>query len=206
VSFYRDHIVPHLVYWAMRNRQLQPYRERVASGAGGRVLEIGIGSGLNLSFYPRQVEEVVGLEPAHGLIRMAQKAAGRSRLKVTLIEGSAESIPLERNSIDTVVMTWTLCSIPDAHAALVEMFRVLRPDGQLLFVEHGLAPDDKIRRWQHRLTPLWKRFAGGCHLNRPISGLITKANFEITELDTAYMEGPRLMTFFYVGRAKPIQR
>ena len=204
MGFYADRIVPHLVNWAMRNQQLRPYRERVTSAAEGRVLEIGIGSGLNVPLYPQQVREIVGLEPAHRLVLMAQKAAEGSGSKVSLIEGSGESIPLEANSIDTVVMTWTLCTIPDPIAALVEMRRVLRPSGQLLFVEHGLAPEQKVRKWQHRLTVIWKRIAGGCHLDRPIRELIEKAGFAITQLETGYMvEGPRLMTFFYQGRARP---
>ena len=203
MGFYGDRIVPYLVHWGMRNRHLQPYRERVTSAAEGRVLEIGVGSALNLPLYPQRVCEIVGLEPAHRLVGMAREAAGRSRLKMTLVEASAESIPLEANSIDTVVTTWTLCTIPDPVTALAEMRRVLRPTGQLLFVEHGLAPEQKIRSWQHRLTPIWKRIAGGCHLNRPIRDLIRQGGFEITHLDTSYMEGPRMMTFFYEGRAKP---
>jgi ubiquinone/menaquinone biosynthesis C-methylase UbiE len=203
VGFYEDRIVPCLVSWAMRNRQLQPYRERVTSAAEGRVLEVGIGSGLNLPLYPQQVCEIVGLEPAHRLIGMARKAVGRARLKATLIEGNAESIPLDRNSIDTVVTTWTLCTISDPMGALLEMRRVLRASGRLLFVEHGLAPEERIRRWQNRLTPVWKRFTGGCHLDRPIPELIEKAGFQITQLDMGYAEGPRLMTFFYQGRAIP---
>lgn len=201
MGFYQNRIVPHLVNWAMRNRQLQPYRECVASAATGRVLEVGIGSGLNLAFYPKEVREIVGLEPAHQLIGMARQAAERTGLKVPMIEGSAESIPLASGSIDTVVTTWTLCTIHDPVGALLEMHRVLRPGGQLLFVEHGLAPEEKIRRWQHRVDPVWKRFAGGCHLDRPIRELIEKAGFQIAELDMAYAEGPRLMTFFYRGRA-----
>jgi ubiquinone/menaquinone biosynthesis C-methylase UbiE len=184
-------------------RRLEPYRQRVASEAEGRVLEIGIGSGLNISFYPQKVGEILGLEPSGRLLQMTKHTAGRFPLTVRLIEGSAEAIPLHRHSIDTVVTTWTLCSIPDALGALGEMRRVLRPGGQLLFVEHGLAPEDNIRKWQNRLTPIWKRIAGGCHLNRPIDELIQEAGFEITQMDTGYMEGPKLMTFFYQGRAKP---
>ena len=204
MGFYQDRILPHLVNWAMRNRQFEPYRKRVASTAEGRVLEIGIGSGLNLIFYPPRVREVLGLEPSERLLSMTRKAAGRSGLGVALIEGSAEAIPIDRNSIDTVVTTWTLCTIPNALQALMEMRRVLRPNGRLLFVEHGLAPEQKIRKWQNRLTPVWRRIAGGCHLNRPILELIEKAGFEITYLDTGYMEeGPKLMTFFYQGSARP---
>jgi ubiquinone/menaquinone biosynthesis C-methylase UbiE len=134
---------------------------------------------------------------------MARQTAGQTRLRVLFIEGSAESIPLDRNSIDTVVTTWTLCTIPNPVRALLEMRRVLRPSGQLLFVEHGLSPEEKIRRWQNRLTPVWKRIAGGCHLNRPIRELIEKAGFHIAQLDMRYTEGPRIMTFFYQGRAIP---
>jgi ubiquinone/menaquinone biosynthesis C-methylase UbiE len=203
VGFYQNRIVPHLVNWAMGDRRFEPYRERVISAAEGRVLEIGIGSGLNLAFYPQQVREIVGLEPAERLLGMAREAAGRSGLNVTLIEGSAEAIPLEAKSIDTVVTTWTLCTIPNPPGALLEVRRVLRSNCQLQFVEHGLAPEDQICRWQNRLTPLWKRVAGGCHLNRPIRRLIEDAGFAITQLDTGYAEGPRPMTFFYQGRARP---
>jgi len=203
VSFYNDHILPHLINLAMRNRELTPYRERVVSRAEGRVLEIGIGSGLNLPFYGTRVEQIIGLEPAARLLEMAQDRSGRSKQPVTFVSGSAEAIPLDDHSIDTVVTTWTLCSIPDAVGALKEMRRVLRPGGQLLFVEHGLAPEDTIQKWQNRLTPLWKRIGGGCHLNRPIRALIESAGFNITSLDTGYVKGPKPMTFLYEGRASP---
>jgi len=203
MSFYDEHVLPHLINLSMRNRELRPYRERVASRAQGRVLEIGIGSGLNLPLYGPRVEEVLGLEPAAPLLAMARKMTGCSARPVTLIAGSAEAIPIENHSIDTVVTTWTLCSIPDAIGALQEMHRVLRPGGQLLFVEHGLAPEDNIQRWQNRLTPLWKRIGGGCHLNRPIGTLIESSGFDITQLETGYMKGPKPMTFLYEGRATP---
>ena len=203
MSFYNDHILPHLINLAMRNRELTPYRERVVSRAEGRVLEIGIGSGLNLPFYGTRVEQIIGLEPAARLLEMAQDRSGRSKQPVTFVSGSAEAIPLDDHSIDTVVTTWTLCSIPDAVGALKERRRVLRPGGQLLFVEHGLAPEDTIQKWQNRLTPLWKRIGGGCHLNRPIRTLIESAGFNITSLDTGYVKGPKPMTFLYEGRASP---
>jgi ubiquinone/menaquinone biosynthesis C-methylase UbiE len=203
MGFYDHRILPHVINLAMRNRELLPYRERVLSSARGRVLEIGIGSGLNLPFYGTQVEEILGLEPVTKLIAMAQSAAERSKAPVTFISGSAETIPVDDHSIDTVVTTWTLCSIPNAVGALREMRRVLKPDGQLLFVEHGLAPEENIRKWQNRLTPLWKRIGGGCHLNRPIGTLIESAGFGIMRLDTGYMKGPRPMTFLYEGCAAP---
>ena len=142
MAFYQEHIVPHLVNLAMRNRELSPYRERVLRAAEGRVLEIGIGAGPNLKFYPPRVTEILALEPSLKLITMAQRAAGKSRAAVVFIEASAEAIPLEASSVDTVVMTWTLCSVADASQALSEMRRVLKPSGQLLFVEHGQAPED----------------------------------------------------------------
>lgn len=203
MGFYQDRILPHLVNLSMRNRRLLPYRERVISSAEGRVLEIGIGSGLNLPFYPPRMTELLGLEPAPRLIAMARRAASRSTLTVKFIEGSAEAIPLGDESVETVVTTWTLCTIPEAMDALTEMRRVLRPSGQLLFVEHGLAPDARVRKWQDLLTPAWKRIGGGCHLNRPIRDLIERAGYRIERLETGYMKGPKPMTFMYEGRARP---
>jgi ubiquinone/menaquinone biosynthesis C-methylase UbiE len=203
MGFYDDRILPHLIDLSMRNRELRPYRERVISQAAGRVLEIGAGSGVNLPIYGPQVNEVVGLEPSPRLLAMARRVADRARTRVTLTAGSAESLPLDAASVDTVVTTWTLCSIPDAVRALNEMRRVLRDGGQLLFVEHGLAAEPGVQAWQNRLTPLWRRFSGGCHLNRPIQALIEAGGFDITQLDTGYMKGPRPMTYLYEGRARP---
>jgi ubiquinone/menaquinone biosynthesis C-methylase UbiE len=203
VSFYSDHILPHVINLAMRNRQLTPLRERVVSRAEGRVLEIGIGSGLNLPFYGKRAEHLFGLEPAGRLLTMAQSRAAGSQRSVTFVAASAEAIPLDDHSIDTIVTTWTLCSIPDAMTALHEMRRVLRSEGQLLFIEHGLAPEASVQRWQDRLTPLWSKIGGGCHLNRPIRTLIENAGFAVTELDTGYIKGPKPMTFLYQGRAQP---
>lgn len=204
MSFYENRILPHLVNLAMRNRHLLPYRERVVSAAEGRVLEIGIGSGLNLPFYTSHVREILGLDPVPGLITMARRAAENTGLPVTFLEYSAEQIPLENASVDTVVVTWTLCSIPDAGQALREMRRVLKPGGQLLFVEHGLAPEPRVRRWQDWLTPIWKRCSGGCHLNRPIQALIDGNGFAVAQIETGYMKGPRPMVFLYEGRACPL--
>lgn len=203
MSFYEDHVLPHVINLAMRNRFLLPYRERAIAAAEGRVLEIGIGSGLNLPLYGTQVSEVLGIEPAPRLLGMAQHAASRAHIPTKLVQGSAESIPLDDSSVDTVVTTWTLCTIPEVLAALRELRRVLKPEGQLLFVEHGQSPEARVRKWQDRLTPAWKYIGGGCHLNRPISDLIEHAGFAITHLDTGYMKGPKPMTFMYEGRARP---
>ncbi len=156
------------------------------------MLEIGIGSGMNLPLYGKPVQEVIGLDPSPRLLAMAQRKTTHSSVVVEFIEGSAEAIPLNQNSVDTVITTWTLCSIPRVSLALNEMRRVLKSDGQLLFVEHGLAPEESVQRWQNRLTPLWKCLGGGCHLNRPIR-----------QIETGYMKGPKPMTFMYEGRARP---
>jgi SAM-dependent methyltransferase len=204
VGLYRKLIVPRLTDLAMRNKRLGPYRERVIGAAAGRVLEIGVGSGLNLTRYPPAVQELLALEPDPKLMAMARNASpvtGAGR--IGFIEGSAERIPLENGSIDTVVSTWTMCTIPDIRLALDEMHRVLKPSGRLLFVEHGLAPDTGVQKWQNRLNPLWTRVGGGCHLNRPIEALITAAGFEMDRLHTGYMPGPKLMTYMYEGTARP---
>lgn len=203
MGFYGDVILPRLCHLAMRNERLVPYRERVIGGARGRVLEIGVGSGVNLPFYGSGVREVLALEPAAPLIDMARAVPRKSALPIRFLEASAEAIPLDDRSVDTVVTTWTLCTIPQADMALSEMRRVLRPGGRLLFVEHGLAPDEGVRRWQNRLTPAWKCISGGCHLNRPIRAAIEAGGFRLDRLETGYMTGPKPMTFMYEGSAEP---
>src|SRR5262245_21636552 len=159
MGFYQERIVPYLVYMAMRQETLVAYRERVVSGATGRILEIGIGSGANLRYYGDQAKHVIGIDPSVKLLEMAAEADKRAGLSVELVKGSAELIPIEDRTIDTVLTTWTLCSISDVNRAISEMRRVLKPGGRLLFVEHGLSPDDNVRRWQNRLNPIWKRVA-----------------------------------------------
>jgi ubiquinone/menaquinone biosynthesis C-methylase UbiE len=189
MGFYQDQIIPLLINWSMRQRNLTAYRSRIIPAAEGRVLEIGIGSGLNLPFYSRNVTHVIGLEPSPKLMAMARRVERTGCESVEFIEGSAEAIPVKDASVDTVVTTWTLCSIPDALRALRDMRRVLRPGGHLLFVEHGRAPDPKVMWWQDRLTPVWKRLGGGCHLNRAIGTLIEDAGFQFDRLETGYMRG-----------------
>jgi ubiquinone/menaquinone biosynthesis C-methylase UbiE len=203
MGFYNDIVLPKLCHLAMRNPRLVSYRERIIAAADGRVLEVGIGSGLNLPFYPAAVQEIIGLEPSPRLVAIARKAAQETVCPVTFLEDSAEAIPLGNRSIDTIVTTWTLCSIPRAATALSEMRRVLKPGGRLLFVEHGLAPDEAVRKWQAWLTPAWKRLSGGCHLNRPIRTMIEDAGFHLDQLKTGYMPGPKPMTFMYEGAARP---
>ena len=202
MGLYQRFILPRLINLAMRNGQLAPYRQRVIGLASGRVLEIGIGSGLNLPFYTAHAAEILGLDPHPQLVDMASRQM--SSVPAKIMEGSAESIPMRDASVDTVVTTWTLCTIPDVTAALREVRRVLKPGGQLLFVEHGLAPEERIRQWQHRLTPLWKGIAGGCHLDRPIADLVRNAGFEIVHMEIGHMPGPKPMTFMYEGSAHPV--
>jgi len=204
MGFYENRILPRLLDFAMRQEQLVEYRRRCAGAARGRVLEIGVGSGRNLPFYGAGTTEVIGLDPSARLLEMARENRPKSSpASIELIEGGAESIPLDDASVDTVLTTFTLCSIPEVEKALGEVRRVLAPSGRLLFVEHGRSPDSKVTRWQDRLTPMWKRIAGGCHLNRPMRELLESAGFEIESVETGYIQGPKPMTFLYEGRARP---
>lgn len=203
MSFYNDIVLPRLTNLIMHNRLLLPYRKRVVESAEGRVLEIGIGSGLNIPFYGSGVREIVGLEPSPQLVSMARQVAERAQVPVTFIEESAEAIPLEDGAVDTVVSTWTMCTVPEAGRALGEIRRVLKRGGRLLFAEHGLAPEVSVRRWQNWITPVWKRIGGGCHLNRPIREMIANAGFRFEHLESAYMRGPKPFTFMYEGSARP---
>lgn len=204
MGLYRRRVVPWLVEAAMRSAELAPYRARVVGAAAGRVLEVGVGGGLNFARYGPAVERIIGLDPAPRLLARAAARRDEAPAPVELVHATAEAIPLATASIDCIVMTWTLCSIPDPLAALREMRRVLRPDGALLFVEHGRSPEPGVARWQDRLTPLWRRLAGGCHLNRPIDALIAGGGLAIEALRCGYMpRGPRLATYLYEGRARP---
>jgi ubiquinone/menaquinone biosynthesis C-methylase UbiE len=202
MGFYDDFILPRLLDLAMSNKQLLPFRERVSGAAEGRVLEIGVGSGRNLPFYRSRASEILALEPSPKLVAMARGAAD-SGVPVHFLEASAETIPLDDGTIDSVVTTWTLCSIPRADSALAEMRRVLRPGGRLLFAEHGQAPSASVRWWQDRLTPAWRRISGGCHLNRPILSMIEDAGFRVERIETGYIPGPKPLTFMYEGSARP---
>jgi ubiquinone/menaquinone biosynthesis C-methylase UbiE len=202
MGVYQRWIVPRLVDLAMRNRLLDDYRQRTIETARGLVLEVGVGSGLNLPFYGRGVDRVCGIDLSPELLRLAHARAADAVVPVSLLRASAEHLPFAVAVFDTIVMTWTLCSIASPLAALMEMRRVLKPGGDLLFVEHGLSPEIRIARWQRWLTPCWKRIGGGCHLDRKMDDLIRAAGFPINAVETAYMKGPKPWTFMYRGSAK----
>ncbi|MDX5328430.1 MAG: class I SAM-dependent methyltransferase [Marinobacter sp.] len=207
MSFYEDRVLPHIIDKACSMGQVMKLRSQIVPRARGRVLEVGMGSGINLEFYDQsRVEMVYGLEPSEGMRRKALPNLNRSPIAVEWLDLPGEKIPLEDNSVDTVLLTFTLCTIPDWHAALLQMKRVLKPGSDLLFLEHGEAPHETVRKWQHRITPGWKMFAGGCHLNRQIADLIRHAGFEIQELENLYMpNAPKIAGFIYKGRAtKPV--
>ena len=203
MGFYAKHVLPHAIDFAMRDKETSRIRAEVIPRAHGMVLEVGIGSGLNLPFYSDRVTRVYGVDPSLELQKIARTRARAASVAVEFLAQSAEeSLPLDDQSIDTVVITWTLCSIPDVSKALLQIKRVLKPTGQLIFVEHGLAPEPSVQSWQNRINPIWKPIAGGCNLNRKIDDLITSAGFEMSELQTTYLPGPRPLTFTYRGIAQ----
>lgn len=203
MGFYTKNILPWLIDVTMRNKEKARLRAEWIPQAQGEVLEVGIGSGLNLPFYSSQVRCVYGVDPSLELQRMARKRMATGPLKVEFLAQSAdEPLPLANATIDTVVVTWTLCSIPDPREALEQMKRVLKPGGRLIFIEHGRSPHPGVAAWQDRLTPLWKLVSGGCHLNRKTDDLIKQAGFQISALRTCYLPGPRPMTYTSQGLAQ----
>lgn len=203
-GFCRDHVTAVLIHTGMKNRQASKLRRNTVPAACGRVLEIGIGSALNIPFYGSDVTSVVGIDPSPALLGRAGRAAGKVALDVELIEGGAEALPFESGEFDSVLSTWTLCSIADIDRALAEARRVLKPGGRFIFVEHGRSPDAGVRRWQDRLNPAWRCFAGGCNINRDIAALIRAAGFDIAEEETGYLiKGPRVLTYSFKGIATP---
>jgi ubiquinone/menaquinone biosynthesis C-methylase UbiE len=206
MGLYSQYVLPRIIDLAMRNKETARLREAWIPHARGEVLEVGIGSGLNLPFYSPEVQHVYGVDPSLELQRIARRRLPAGHIQIEfLLQSAEERLPLAEASIDTVVITWTLCSIPNAATALRQIKRVLKASGRLIFLEHGRAPDHGVAAWQDRLTPLWKRIAGGCHLNRKVDELITAAGFQITELSTFYLPGPRPMTYTYRGFAQLTQ-
>jgi len=203
MDLYDRWVLPRLLDLAMRNKEATRYREKIIPAARGAVLELGVGSGLNFPFYGTEVARLYAVDPSAALLAMAARKRAPEGVPVELLQRSAEEIPLATGTIDTVVTTWALCTVPDASRALREARRVLKPGGTLLFVEHGLAPDPPVERWQRRLNPLWRRFAGGCNLDRPIDRLIRDSGFEILALENEYAKAPRPFAYMYFGRARP---
>lgn len=202
MNLYDQHVLPHLIDFACGMGAVMKTRAQIVPQAVGRVLEIGIGSGLNLSFYdPTRVSLIVGVDPAAAMHKLARQRAAQIRIPVEMIALELDQIQAADASFDSIVCTFTLCTIPDASAALREMRRVLKPGGKLLFSEHGLAPDAPVVRWQNRITPLWKPLAGGCHLNRDIAALITAGGFNIGDIQSSYLKGPKPMTWVSRGWA-----
>ena len=201
-ALYEQNVLPYLVDWFCGVGAVTKQRAKVVPLASGRVLEIGIGTGLNLAHYDKaKVEKVIGLDPGAELHGLAQKRVARSGVAVELVSLSAERIPFADASFDTVLVTYSLCTIPDPIAALKEMRRVLKPSGRLVYCEHGLAPDIAVQRWQKRMTPMWSSLAGGCHLDRDIPALLREAGFKLPDMQSMYLPGPKPLVFNYWGTA-----
>jgi ubiquinone/menaquinone biosynthesis C-methylase UbiE len=202
MGFYGDQALPRILHAVGRMKAVVPLRERVCSGLEGDVVEIGFGSGPNVPFYPSSVRRVAAVEPADVGWKLAAERLRASSIPVERSGLDGQSLPFDDDSFDTALSTWTMCSIPDIERALAEVRRVLKPGGTLCFVEHGLAPDERVRRWQHRLEPLQKRLFGGCHLTREIPELLRDAGFEIIELDVFYEDGsPKFLAADSLGTA-----
>ena len=204
MNLYNKYILPKFLNCACGSKPINYQRQKVVPLANGKVLDIGIGSGLNIPFYNSdKIDIVIGIDPSHELIELAKELANDSKASIELVIGSAESIPYPDNFFDTVLVTYTMCTIPNVAIANKEMWRVLKDDGRLIFCEHGLAPDKKISKWQNRIDPFWGKIAGGCHLNRDIQKLITDAGFSFESLDKMYLPStPKFAGYNYWGVGK----
>ena len=202
MGFCDNQILPRLINLACGLEPIRAQRQKIVPHAAGRILEVGVGTGLNMAFYNKsKVDVIYGLEPNLKARDLAASRIAGTGLNVDFIGLDGQDIPLGKDAVDTVVLTYTLCTIPDAVKAVTEMRRVLKPGGRLLFCEHGKAPDAGVARWQDRITPTWKRLFGGCHLNRDIPGLLQQGGFHIEQQDTAYVTGPKVAGFTYWGAA-----
>ena len=201
MAFYSKYILPRLIDLAMKNPVTTECRSHIVPRAAGSVLDVGFGSGLNLPFYGPRVTKLWGIDPCSELLAIARPKLKNVPFPVELLTFSAEEIPLPAGSIDNIVLTWTLCTIPNPIQALREMRRVLRADGKVIFAEHGLSPDHGVQVWQHRLNPIWGRIAGGCNMNRKIDDLLSAGGFKTAELSASYLPGPRILTYTFQGLA-----
>jgi len=203
MSFYDDKILPHIIHIACGTKPVLKQREKIVPQAEGRILEIGMGSGINIAYYdPDKVEKLWGLEPSVGMRQKAKARVDTAPFELEWLDLPGEEIPLDNKSVDTIVLTYTLCTIPDWLSAVKQMKRVLKPGGKLLFSEHGKAPDLAVRKWQDRINPYWMKIAGGCHLNRDIPKLLLEGGFDIKQMETLYVpKTPRVAAFTYSGYA-----
>jgi len=203
MSWYEEKILPSLINLACGSRPTRKQREKIVPRASGDVLEIGFGSGLNLPFYDRdKVRHIWGLEPSEGMRRLCRGSISKSELDVELIDLPGEEIPLDDDSVDTVLVTYTLCTIPEVAVALQGMRRVLKPRGRVLFCEHGKAPDPNVQKWQERLNPAWKKISGGCSMRRDIPAILQEAGFHIEEDNRMYIPGLKALSYNYWGAAR----
>lgn len=202
MGFYDRHILPPMLNACMGMKQLREEREKIVPKASGDVVEIGIGSGLNLPHYGPDVESVTGVDPSIELQKRARERASQAVFPVYFKSISGESLPLDDESFDCAVITWTLCTIPDPGKALAEVRRVLKPGGKLFFIEHGHSPDESVARWQERINGFWPKIAGGCNVNRHMDTLIADGGFTFEEMETGYIKGPRPMSYMYRGVAQ----
>jgi ubiquinone/menaquinone biosynthesis C-methylase UbiE len=201
MTFYRDQVVPRITNRVMNRQDHVPIRRRVCEGLSGEVVEVGFGSGLNVPYYPESVTRVRAVDPATLGRRLGAARLSESKVPVEFIGLDGQSLPVETESVDHVLSTWTLCSIPDVPRALAEVRRVLRPGGTLHFVEHGLSPDARVAAWQHRLTPLQRRLFAGCHLDRPIAALLDSSGLKVGKIENYYVAGPKSVSYTFEGRA-----
>lgn len=202
MGWYGEQVLPRFINASLGSNRFVPMRQRVASGLSGDVIEVGFGSGLNVPYYPASVRSVKAIEPSALGRRLAAERVAASHVPVEFVGLDGARLPLEDESADHVLTTWTLCTIPDVDAALQEMKRVLRPTGTLHFLEHGRSPDEKVARGQDRWTPLNRRLGGGCHLNRPILDLLQRSGLEVTKIENYYIKGPKLVGYMYEGLAE----
>jgi len=206
MGFYLDSVVPRLTNVTMNRADLRPIRDRVAAGLAGEVLEIGFGSGLNVPHYPPAVSRVLAVDPAQAGRRLAARRLAISQVPVEFAGLDGEQLPWPDARFGHVLITWTLCTIPDPGKALAEIYRVLRPGGALHFAEHGRSPDHAVARWQDRITPVQRHLFGGCHLGRPIGRLIAGSGLQISRMDNYYLQGPKTFGYMFEGRAaKPAE-
>jgi ubiquinone/menaquinone biosynthesis C-methylase UbiE len=204
MSLWADRVLPHIVEKACRSSAILEERKRWVPRAHGEVLEVGVGSGLNLEFYDAaRVVTVTGIDPSAPLLERAARRASTAPVPVELVHGHAERLPFPDRSFDSAVITYSLCSVDDPVRALAELRRVMRPDGELVFVEHGLARDASTRRWQRWLTPMWRRVSGGCHLDRDIAAILHASGYRSDDLRADYAEGARWLSYTFEGTARP---